>query len=203
MRSLSPRTRAAILEATIALLGERDFAAVTTRELARAAGIAEATLFRYFPRKDDVLAALFDEEGARFFETLEELLEVVRDPAERLHVFVRHVATFVHENRALCWVFERELTYQRPGGEPHLEKMRAFLGRLEALVAEAIASGIFRPDHDPRAVAVAIQGVVRCLLVEERVLGREPAGREDFLARADLYLSMLLDGLRAREGREP
>jgi AcrR family transcriptional regulator len=203
MRSLSPATRTAILEAAVGLLSDRDFSAVTTRELAAAAGVAEATLFRYFPRKEEILAALFEEESARFFSSLDSLLEVVRDPVERLHVFVRHVATFVFENRDLCWVFERELTYRRPTGELHLEKMRAFVARLEALVAEAVERGAFRSDLEPRMGAVAVQGLVRCLLVEERILGREPEDRADFLERSDLYLGLLLEGLRAPEGREP
>lgn len=51
--------RAAIAEATLALLAERG-AAVTTRQIAEAAGIAEGTIFRVFDDKDAVLRAALD-----------------------------------------------------------------------------------------------------------------------------------------------
>jgi AcrR family transcriptional regulator len=51
--------RAAIAEATLALLVERG-AGVTTRQIAEAAGIAEGTIFRVFDDKDAVLRAAVD-----------------------------------------------------------------------------------------------------------------------------------------------
>lgn len=51
--------RAAIAAATLALLLERG-AAVTTRQIAEAAGIAEGTIFRVFDDKDAVLRAAVD-----------------------------------------------------------------------------------------------------------------------------------------------
>jgi AcrR family transcriptional regulator len=51
--------RAAIAEATLALLSERG-AAVTTRQIAEAAGVAEGTIFRVFEHKDAVLRAALE-----------------------------------------------------------------------------------------------------------------------------------------------
>jgi AcrR family transcriptional regulator len=51
--------RASILEAVLPLLTARG-EAVTTRELARAAGVSEGTIFNVFADKDDLLAAALD-----------------------------------------------------------------------------------------------------------------------------------------------
>src|SRR3954447_9716255 len=51
--------RAAIIEATVPLL-LRHGPAVTTRQIAEAAGIAEGTIFRVFPDKDAVIQAALD-----------------------------------------------------------------------------------------------------------------------------------------------
>ena len=51
--------RAAILDAAVPLLSERG-PAVTTRELAEAAGVAEGTLFRVFPDKAALVQAALD-----------------------------------------------------------------------------------------------------------------------------------------------
>lgn len=51
--------RASLLEATRALLVQHG-AAVTTRQIAEAAGVAEGTIFRVFPDKDSLLQAVLD-----------------------------------------------------------------------------------------------------------------------------------------------
>jgi AcrR family transcriptional regulator len=51
--------RAAIVEATLPLMLERG-EAVTTRQIADAAGIAEGTIFRVFADKDELIAAVLD-----------------------------------------------------------------------------------------------------------------------------------------------
>lgn len=51
--------RAAIIEATLPLL-LREGAQVTTRQIAEAAGIAEGTIFRVFPDKETLIAAVLE-----------------------------------------------------------------------------------------------------------------------------------------------
>src|SRR5712691_7332911 len=51
-------TRTAILDATRTLLKEQGWENVSTREIAAAAGIANGTLFNYFPTKEAIVGAL-------------------------------------------------------------------------------------------------------------------------------------------------
>src|SRR6266545_2479305 len=55
------KTRERILDATKQVIQARGLARVTTKEIARAAGVAEGTLFKYFERKDDLLLAAVQE----------------------------------------------------------------------------------------------------------------------------------------------
>ncbi len=59
-RPLSEEKREAILEAAAELVAQMGTAA-STANIAKAAGIAEGTLFTYFPTKDDLLNQLFVE----------------------------------------------------------------------------------------------------------------------------------------------
>jgi len=54
---LAPKTdkEKSILEAAMALIGERGVDGATTAEIARRAGVTEKTLFRYFPSKADLI----------------------------------------------------------------------------------------------------------------------------------------------------
>lgn len=51
-------TRGRILDGARALFSERGFHGVTTRDIARVAGIASGTLFNYFPTKEAIATAL-------------------------------------------------------------------------------------------------------------------------------------------------
>jgi AcrR family transcriptional regulator len=69
--------RAAIVEAVRRVFVEKGFHGTTTRELAKAAGVSEALMFRHFPNKEALYAAIqkscFKEEGSKIVERLESL----------------------------------------------------------------------------------------------------------------------------------
>jgi AcrR family transcriptional regulator len=59
------KTRRAILAAALKLFAEKGFYRTTTKEVAKAAGIAEGTLFNYFETKEDLALYFFArEQGA-------------------------------------------------------------------------------------------------------------------------------------------
>jgi AcrR family transcriptional regulator len=69
--------RAAIIKAVRSVFVEKGFHGTTTRELADAAGVSEALLFKHFPSKEALYSAIqvscFEEEGSRIAERLEAL----------------------------------------------------------------------------------------------------------------------------------
>jgi AcrR family transcriptional regulator len=82
------RTRQAIQEAAWRLFAERGFEAVTVKEIALVAEVAEKTVFNYFPTKEDLV---FDRMHA--FE--DQVLDAVRQRgtgASALDAFVTFVA---------------------------------------------------------------------------------------------------------------
>jgi AcrR family transcriptional regulator len=68
---------AAIIKAALRVFVEKGFYRTTTRELARAAGVSEALLFKHFPSKEALYSAIqmscFKEEGSKIREWLESL----------------------------------------------------------------------------------------------------------------------------------
>lgn len=54
----SEERREAILDGALRVFAERGFHGATTKELAKAAGISEALMFRHFPTKEDLYTAL-------------------------------------------------------------------------------------------------------------------------------------------------
>jgi AcrR family transcriptional regulator len=58
--SADVRPREDILDAAATLFEAHGFTATTTRQIAAAAGLEQASMFHYFPRKDELLAELLD-----------------------------------------------------------------------------------------------------------------------------------------------
>lgn len=63
-------TRERIVTAALGLFQTKGFDATTTKEIARKAGIAEGTVFNYFPTKDDIALHFFEMEVERAIETV-------------------------------------------------------------------------------------------------------------------------------------
>src|SRR3954454_324035 len=87
------QTRQRIAEAAVRLFADRGFDNVPVAEVARAADVSEATVFNYFPTKEDLVYS-----GLEAFE--EELLSAVRDrePGES---FLAAFGRFVLKPRGL------------------------------------------------------------------------------------------------------
>src|SRR3712207_6339125 len=55
--------RRQIAEVTIRLFAERGFRGTTTKEIAQAAGVSEAIIFRHFATKEELYTAIIDSKG--------------------------------------------------------------------------------------------------------------------------------------------
>lgn len=78
----------AILQASLRLFAERGFEGATTREIAAAVGLKQASLFHYFRSKDDILRELLDRTVRRSLHVSKQLEERVLAAAAKLWLLV-------------------------------------------------------------------------------------------------------------------
>jgi AcrR family transcriptional regulator len=71
---------------------------LTLSEVASAAGVSRPTLYRWFPTKDDLLAALTEYERAQFDQGLRAEIDGHRTPARRLDATLRYLVTYLDES---------------------------------------------------------------------------------------------------------
>jgi AcrR family transcriptional regulator len=125
VRAFGP-TEERILTAALALIGRRGVRRLGMLEIAEAAGVSRATLYRYFPSKDHVLtaAAAFDER--RFSDGLDEVLAAVRAPEDQISAFMAYSFDFIrsHPCRPL---FESESGFVMSYLLDHLPSLRGEL----------------------------------------------------------------------------
>ena len=92
--------RAQILEAAAQVFAQHGFRGATTRAIARAAGVAEGTIFRYFPTKRHLLLALFEAFVIRPIQQQLQTLETM-EPREWLEAFLVERRTAMRARRPL------------------------------------------------------------------------------------------------------
>ncbi len=107
---MKPRdTRERILEAGLGLFSKKGYLGATTREIAKKAGIAEVTLFRYFPSK----AKLFEEMINRysFLPALKGLLPEIKNMEYRnaLSEIAKRFLERLYERRDLIRIMHSEI----------------------------------------------------------------------------------------------
>ena len=166
------RTRQLIADTAMRLFAERGFDAVPVAAVARAAEVSEATVFNYFPTKEDLVYR-----GMEAFEA--ELLAAVRDrPAG--DSIVTAFGRFVLQPRGFLAAPDEESVHYLiavakmiPASPALLARERQILDRYTASLAALIAqdTGAEPGDLRPSVVAAALIGTHQSLiqLVRRRV----------------------------------
>ena len=178
------RTREAIAAAAMELFAERGFDAITVADVARAADVATATVFNYFPRKEDLVY--------NRLETFEdELLAAIRERAAGesvLDAFARFVSGRAREGAGRD-LGERVATTARiiTASPALLARERQVVARyadaLAALIAEE--TGAAADDLRPRVAAGAMMAAHRALIDFARERAASGRGLETLAAELD------------------
>jgi|ETNmetMinimDraft_26_1059896.scaffolds.fasta_scaffold87106_2 AcrR family transcriptional regulator len=143
----------------------------TLEDIADAAGVSRATLYYYFPNKEEVFRALIEREINAFQQILTDAVDPDAPPDERLMALVRTRYTHLRRIKALYSVthnISREhlpMALQALGGLEEAER-----ALVAGLLGEGIASGRFRPvDVDLLAAAIlaALRGLDEQFVFEE------------------------------------
>jgi AcrR family transcriptional regulator len=186
-RRLAAR-HAAIVAAAGESAREGGMAAVQIVPVARRAGIAAGTVYRYFPGKIDLVAALLAEISAREISALRGAADVAPGPLSALSAMIMTFAVRALRDRRLTFAaiaepVDAELDAERL-------KFRKALAAEFALRIASASTGGHLPDQDPALAAAALLG----LLIEGLLgpLAPNAAGRE-----REVVQSLALTGLRA------
>ncbi len=186
-RRPDPRRDAAIVRATLELLAEGGYGAVTMEAVAARAGVGKATLYRRHPGKEqlvvDALAGLAEPveppAGASVRDELVAMLDVVRQRSGSLsgRIFPRLISEAVDNPELMA-------RYREQVVEPRRARFREVLAR-------AVDAGLVLADADLDHVVDLLLGPV----AYRSVLRTDPPVGPDFTARV---VDDVLQGLTPR-----
>ena len=152
--------REAILEAVARLFKEHGYDATSVRDIARAAGISQATLYYYIGSKQDALVAIYN---AAMDAKLDQVLAVARStarPAEKLRAFVRAELRSIDHDHNRWAIIQRERNSLPPDAQTQIQVKRDQVdGVLTQILEEGIAAGMFR-SVPVKSARMAILGMI-------------------------------------------
>jgi TetR/AcrR family fatty acid metabolism transcriptional regulator len=189
-RGTSKRER--ILRAAIDVFAEHGYFNAKVAQIAKAAGVADGTIYLYFDGKEDLLITIFREHSRSSLQALDQQLANVNRPEDRLRVAVRqHLETFGRD-RALAVVFQVELRHSlKFMSLLSQQEVADYLGTIRRIVEHGQEEGVFRRNIHPQLVAKSVFGVLD-EMVTSWILSEKDY---DVGAQADQVSDLILTGL--------
>ncbi len=189
--------RRALIDASLALIAEEGFSALTLREVARRAGVTHAAPYRHFADKESLLAAVAEEGFRAMAGQMRERMALASGPVERLNACgVAYVLFAVQNPSHFRVMFGPHFTRPVDHKELAAEGGNAF-GLLMQSLVEGQQAGEMR-EGEPMPLALGAWSLVHGLasLLVDRVL--EQAGKQagDAEALAVFQTRLLFEGLR-------
>lgn len=153
--------RERILAAAVKVFAAKGFYCARVSDVARAAGVADGTIYLYFASKEELLRGLFEENMTRLLERMRSLVSEGTTTADRLgRIFQAHVR-FTEAEPDLAEVLTVEL---RESGKFMNEFAAPLFGEFLRVITDVLdagqASGELRGDFSSRTVARAMFGAL-------------------------------------------
>ena len=190
LRGTSKRER--ILRAAVDVFAQNGYFNAKVSEIAKAAGVADGTIYLYFDGKEDLLITIFREHTRNFLQSLQSQLTSVSRDEDRLRVAIRHHLETLGRDRSLAVVSQVELRHSLKYMTLFSQhEVADYLNLLRDIVAHGQGEGVFRRTLHPQLVAKAIFGILD-EMVTSWILSEKDHSLED---QADQIADLVLTGL--------
>ncbi len=164
-----------ILDATEALLAEREFRDLTVEDVMASTGLTRTSFYRYFPDLEGVLLRWLAELGDELRRTADSWLQ---DPSTGLEVGVEFVVLYKEHGRLLL-AFEQAAGAGTEIDGAWRSVLEAFSQRYAEFITDLCHQGLSSIEH-PAQTARALVGMTERYLIE--TYGRGPAVDVDVAA---------------------
>ena len=179
-RADSLKNRERLVAAAKAAFAERG-AEVPLEEIARRANVGIGTLYRHFPTREALLAAVYRREVEQLAAAADRLL-AERPPLEALEAWLRQLVDYVATKRVIAPALQAA---PGAGSAVYAASGPAIAGAMERVVGAAVRSGDMRADVGAGDLMRLITGLV------------QGYDRPDWVASTQRLIGVLMSGLRA------
>lgn len=186
--------RSAALSAAIRIFAEKGFNDATIAEIAKEAGVSEATIYDYFSSKEELLFQIPSEISLNHQKETVRLVEHVPGAANKLRILVRRQLSLYVKNEDYGTVLMLILNVNRNFLKTDMyQDFRLVANKVVEVLEEGIRTGEFRGDLDPYVIRAMLWGTLENMVSRRSLIG-EP---EDPLALIEQVMDIIFKGILA------
>ena len=158
--------RRVILDAALKTFVRRGYSDTKVAEIAAEAEVAEGTLYNYFPSKEEMLLALFDEKWGGIVEEVKKKLSHFVDPNKKLKAMFSMVVRMFQKDRHLAEIFLIDVKQSSIFLNNYpINRVAEFINLIEEILEEGKRKGIYRKNLDTRVAKMIIFGAAQGILL--------------------------------------
>jgi TetR/AcrR family transcriptional regulator len=162
-------TRARILKVAEDFLGERGYDGTRLHLIAQRVGIQKASLFHYFPSKEDLYRAVLDEGFGETEQIITQVLEMNADPLEKVRLLVAAYVDVVAAHPKRTKIFLRQSLGDAPDGPLPATASQRLLSAVVQFISQGQEARVFAAI-DPLALVLSVVGMVAFFFTSGPVL---------------------------------
>src|SRR5512135_675171 len=163
-----------ILRAAVKIFSRKGFFNSKVSEIARAAEVADGTIYLYFRNKDDLLISLFEEKMGEVVADVRRRIADGRNALEKLKIFIENHMDLLEREAGLVEVLQVELRQSTKFLKDYTPvKFFEYLEIISEILEEGRAEGVLRPDLNISIARRAIFGALDELSLTY-ILSRKP-----------------------------
>jgi len=182
-----------ILRAAVEIFSRKGFFNSKVSEIARAAEVADGTIYLYFRNKDDLLISLFEEKMGEVVADVRRRIADGGNSLEKLKIFIENHMDLLEREAGLVEVLQVELRQSTKFLKDYTPvKFFEYLEVISDILEEGKRQGLLRPDLNVSIARRAIFGALDELSLTY-ILSRKPKYHPTVTA-AELC-RLLLEGL--------
>jgi len=183
-----------ILIAGSKLFAKYGFQKTTVNEIAREAGVAKGTMYKYFRSKEEIFSAIMRQENQRMMQILREGVETETTPIGKIRAYVL-VKALEFKKAIDSYSITKEVAYEL---QPLIEAERVKFAEeeirmLESILQEGVKTGCFR-ENSSSLTARLITAIAKYVDLE---LATE-LDDEEIRRTVDKWTDMLQHGISAK-----
>jgi TetR/AcrR family fatty acid metabolism transcriptional regulator len=150
-----------ILRAAAKVFAQSGFFNAKVSDVARAAGVADGTVYLYFKNKEDLLRSIFTTAMEAFVRRARAELGALSDPREQLRHFAHLHFESLERDRDMAIVFQIELRHSTKFMEEFsATHLAAYFQIIREAIEDGQRRGLFRPQVNPKIVTKLLFGAL-------------------------------------------
>ncbi|WP_067727239.1 TetR/AcrR family transcriptional regulator [Oceanobacillus damuensis] len=150
-----------IIEAAVKVIAENGFHASQVSKIAKAARVADGTIYLYFKNKEDVLVSVFEEKMGQFIDKIAEAISQKQNAEEKLYSLIEMHFRQLSDDYYLAIVTQLELRQSNYTLRLQINKvLKPYLTVIDSIIKEGMEQKLFRSNLNIPLVRQMIFGTI-------------------------------------------